>query len=194
MTKRGRTASILGLAVAACAMALGLLTAGCRTHQPEEKATISDEERLVSREDATSLELYFPDADDRLRRESREIPITDEAPTRIRLLIESLLAGPTTAGLFAPLPADIGLGAVQVSPGGIAYLDFESPEGSGPPPSGTRAEILTVYSIVDSVLLNVSEVRAVVLLWNGSQRFSFAGHLDTSSPLTADLDLLVEEL
>ena len=40
------------------------------------------------------------------------------------------------------------------------------------------------------MLLNVGEARAVVLLWNGRQRKSFAGHLDTARPLVANPDLV----
>ena len=43
--------------------------------------------------------------------------------------------------------------------------------------------MLSVYSIVNTVLLNIPEISAVVLLNNGQQRPTFAGHLDTSRPL-----------
>jgi len=195
----GRAGSIRHLAVVLCLAAVALQTGACRSRRSEETPTGTDTrtgadtERLAGDEDATSLELYFPDANDRLQRESREIAPTEDAADRIRLLIEALIAGPTGDDLFAPLPPEVELAAVQVSAGGIAYLDFEAPENSGPPPSGTRAEIATLYSIVDSVVLNVAEVQTVVLLWNGRQRFSFAGHLDTSAPLRANLDLVVGE-
>jgi hypothetical protein len=50
--------------------------------------------------------------------------------------------------------------------------------------------MLSVYSLVDTVLLNVPEIEAMVLLWNGRQPQAFAGHVDTSLPLRADRDLI----
>jgi hypothetical protein len=37
---------------------------------------------------------------------------------------------------------------------------------------------------------SVPSVRSVALLWNGSQRLTFSGHLDTSRPLAADRSLV----
>jgi hypothetical protein len=51
--------------------------------------------------------------------------------------------------------------------------------------------MVTVYSLVNSVALNVPAARRVALLWNGTQRQSFAGHLDTSRPLAPDPSLVV---
>ena len=47
-------------------------------------------------------------------------------------------------------------------------------------------ELLRVFGMVNTVLANDERARAVVLLWNGSQRQTFAGHVDTSRPLVAD--------
>lgn len=61
-----------------------------------------------------------------------------------------------------------------------------------PPASGSREELLRIYSVVETVTVNVPEVRRVVLLWNGVQRESFAGHVDTSRPLAPRDDLVAE--
>ncbi|MEM7357123.1 MAG: hypothetical protein AAF657_40285, partial [Acidobacteriota bacterium] len=59
-----------------------------------------------------------------------------------------------------------------------------------PPASGSAREMLTIYSLVNSVLLNFEEVERLVLLWNGGQMRTFAGHMDTRRPLVANLDLI----
>lgn len=191
MSGRGRSGAALRLSVAVCVVTLGLQLGACRGRPSEETPSPDAGTTPSATGNSTSLELYFPNANDRLQRETREIVETDDATARVRLLVESLLAGPTTDGLFAPLPPAIELAAVQIGPDGVAYLDFDAPQGGEPPASGTRAELAAVFSIVDSVVLNVAEVRAVVLLWSGRQRFSFEGHVDTSTPLTANLDLVV---
>jgi hypothetical protein len=38
--------------------------------------------------------------------------------------------------------------------------------------------------------MNVKEATRVVLLWNGFQRDTFAGHLDSSRPFSPDRSLL----
>ncbi len=47
------------------------------------------------------------------------------------------------------------------------------------------ASCSTVYSLVDTVVLNVEGTKRVVLLWNGVQRARFSGHVDTARPLAA---------
>ena len=49
--------------------------------------------------------------------------------------------------------------------------------------------MLSVYAIVNTVLAAESEIERVALLWNGQQRPTFAGHLDTSRALRARPDL-----
>jgi hypothetical protein len=53
------------------------------------------------------------------------------------------------------------------------------------------AEMQTVYSLVNSIAGNVPQVTQVALLWNGSQRLSFSGHLDTSRPLAPNQVLVL---
>ncbi len=102
-------------------------------------------------------------------------------------------AGAADAAAMAPVrpfPAEVKLGSVQLSADGIAYLDLRWDGHEDPPESGSTEEIQRVYSLVDSVALNVPEVNRVVLLWNGTQRLTFSGHLDTSRALVADRTLL----
>jgi hypothetical protein len=40
--------------------------------------------------------------------------------------------------------------------------------------------------MVNTVLANAERARAVVLLWNGTQRPTFAGHVDTIRPLVSN--------
>lgn|GEM_PF-750839 len=146
--------------------------------------------------DGPRWELFFPGYGKRLYAERRPIPalVEGEAPPdlrdRVRGIVEALLEGPRSAGRVAPLPPGVTLAAVYLGAGGVVYLDFQAPEGAPPPASGSMAELLTIYSVVNSVARNVPEVRAVVLLWNGNQRFTLSGHVDTSRPLLPNPQLL----
>ena len=52
-------------------------------------------------------------------------------------------------------------------------------------------EILTVYSIIDSVVLNVPEIVRVAILVNGSPINTLNGHVDLRRPLSANPSLIL---
>jgi spore germination protein GerM len=139
------------------------------------------------------FDLYFP-AGGGLRAERRELQVSEDPKDRIRKVLLALLAGPAAApnasGLVRSLPPEVKLGDVQLSADGTAFVDLRWPDHEDPPESGSTAELQRVYSLVDSVALNVPQVNRVVLLWNGTQRITFSGHLDTSRPLVPDRSLL----
>jgi spore germination protein GerM len=130
--------------------------------------------------------LYFPSDNAELRVEPRDLKVTEAPKDRIRKIVEALLAGPKAPGLVRPFPEEVTLGAVYLGQEGTAYVDLRWEGHPDPPPSGSTEEIQRVYSVVDSIALNVPQVRQVVLMWNGSQRETFAGHLDLSRPLVPD--------
>jgi hypothetical protein len=101
-----------------------------------------------------------------------------------------LLAGPDTAELFAPLPSTTEIAAVVVGSDGVLYLDLASSEHPVPPVAGSQRELLAAYSLVNSICTNVPRIRGVALLWNGEQRTTFAGNLDTTRPLTPNRRLV----
>jgi hypothetical protein len=98
--------------------------------------------------------------------------------------------GASPEGLVRPFPPEVKLGSVELSADGTAFVDLRWPDREDPPESGSTEEIQRVYSLVDSLALNVPQVNRVVLLWNGTQRITFSGHLDTSRPLLPDRTLL----
>jgi spore germination protein GerM len=137
-----------------------------------------------------ALTLYFPGEDGRLYPERRELEVEPGATARARAVLAALLGGPRLEGLRAPLPAGVELGSVAILGDGIVIVDLRSPGHELPPAAGSLGERATVYSLVNTVLLNVEGTKRVALLWNGVQRESFSGHLDTTRPLAADLTLL----
>ena len=108
----------------------------------------------------------------------------------------------STEQLLPALPAGVGLLEVELLDG-VAYVDLTTVEvGSGTgstraadrpavflerPAMGLTEELLAVYSLVNSLTANNLGIDRVVLMWNGEQRPTFAGHVDTTRPLMADL-------
>ncbi len=138
----------------------------------------------------TPTVLYFPGAGGRLYPEEREMPLRETVEQRIADLVQELLVGPTESSLFPPLSPEVSLGPVHVTADGLVYVDLDAPPEQTRPPWGSKREMLAVYSVVNTVLLNFPEVDAVVLLWNGQQTTTFAGHLDTSRPLRPNRTLV----
>lgn len=137
-----------------------------------------------------AVELYFPGPRTSLGRERRELAVTDDPRQQLRALGRALMDGPSNPSLFPPMPPGVTLRAVSLGDGGVVYVDLVSEDGSPPPAGGTTEERLRVYSLVNSLVLNVAEARSAVLLWNGSQPETFMGHLDLSRPLVPDPSLV----
>ncbi|HSU84370.1 MAG TPA: GerMN domain-containing protein [Thermoanaerobaculia bacterium] len=143
----------------------------------------------AQKSEPVSFDLYFPSGGGGLRAESRALQVSQEPKDRIRKVVEALLAGPKTPGLARPFPEGVALGSVLLSPDGTAYVDLHWQDHADPPPSGSTEEIQRVYSLVNSIVLDVPQASRVVLLWNGFQRETFSGHLDLSVPLVPDRGL-----
>jgi hypothetical protein len=139
------------------------------------------------------VDLYFPAdlTDGGLLRVERRSLATSEAPRdQVHAIVAELLAGPKGEGLTRPLPEGVEVGSVLLAPEGIAFVNLQWKDHEDPPAGGSTAEMQMVYSLVNSITLNVPRVTRVALLWNGTQRLTFSGHLDTSLPLAPDRDLV----
>ncbi|MFL6293633.1 MAG: GerMN domain-containing protein [Thermoanaerobaculia bacterium] len=132
--------------------------------------------------------LYFPANEGRLAGERRELQVTESPRDRSRKIVQGLLAGPKAQNLYRPFPQGVRLGSVLLVDD-VLYLDMIWDGHPEPPSSGATEEIQRIYSVIDSICLNVPQVQRVVLLWNGFQRLTF-GHLDLSQPMPADRSLV----
>lgn len=133
--------------------------------------------------------LYFPADGGALGSERRELQVTESPRDRARKIVQALLAGPKANGFYRPFPEGVALGSVLLADG-VLYLDLVWEGHEEPPGSGSTEEIQRVFSLVDSVCLNIPEAQRVVLLWNGFQRDTFAGHVDLSRPLRPNQTLV----
>jgi hypothetical protein len=69
----------------------------------------------------------------------------------------------------------------------VAYVNLSRE--AGVLPGGSRSELHTVYSVVNSVIANFPAVRRVQILLEDQMVFSLGGHVDLSRPLPADMTL-----
>jgi hypothetical protein len=173
---RRAAAFILGLALALLAGgALWWWLQGRDSGGPEGRPA-----GVAAKPAAVPFELWVPDGIG-LRVERRELQVTSAPKDRIRRITETLLT-PRPGGVRL-FPEGVALAGIQLSKDGTAYVNLVWEGHEDPPPSGSTEELQRVYSLVNSITTNVPEARRVALLWNGLQRPTFAGHLDTSRPL-----------
>lgn len=142
--------------------------------------------------DEVLADLYFPGAGGRLAVEQRALPASETLEERLTSLLEAFLMGPEADDLYPAFPPEVGLGHILVTDEGIAHIDLTITGQNTNLPWGSRQEMLAVYGLVDTVMLNLSEIQGVLLLRNGEQRSTFAGHLDTTRLLLANHDLVAE--
>lgn len=136
------------------------------------------------------FDLFFPADGGLLKAERRELEVTDDPRDRIRKLVGALLAGPKAQGRYPVFPEGVTLGSILLTPNGTAYVDLSWPGHPDPPASGSQEEAQRLWSVVNTITYNVSQAKNVVLLWEGAQRDTFAGHIDTSLPLTNNPEMV----
>lgn len=147
---------------------------------------------IVSQAEGAPLRLLFPGSAGMLHGEERQLIPLEAAEQSIRQLIEALLEGPRSEKLHRLFQIE-GLSVdVLLTQNSRIYLNLLSTELSSPPPMGTHQEMLTVFALVNSIILNFPEIRGVVLLWNGEQNSTFAGHIDTTRPLSVNTSLIAD--
>jgi len=110
-----------------------------------------------------------------------------ELANRAKQVLQKVLEGPTTQGLFPSVPKDTKLLEVFIDDAGVAYVDFSDPL-SANHPGGMLNEQATVYSIVNSLTYNLPEIRHVKILVGGAEKETLAGHL-LLLPLEMDLSI-----
>lgn len=121
-----------------------------------------------------------------LIREHRIITCGQTPDKKAESLLQELLKGPLTKGTrTVPLQARLRGASFDK---GILTADF-SPDLQQHHPGGSASEILTVYSVVNTLTLNVPEIKQVVLLVDGKKIDSIAGHIDCRQPISARPEL-----
>jgi spore germination protein GerM len=157
--------------------------------RPAAQAAASPQEAGTAALTKTTVTLYVPSAsDDRLVAERREIIETPRPADRGAQILSALLDGPESAAALPLAPDGTMLHRLWVRDDGTAYADFSEQLTQGL--AGSSEEILTLYAIVDSLAMNVPEIKTVAVLINGRERETLGGHIDVRRPLPPDPTLV----
>lgn len=132
------------------------------------------------------VHLYFRDAQAAfLRAETRTIRTRLNSTDYGRQIVTELIKGPKKESVQT-LPEHAKIKAFYITASGTAYIDF-APDAFVNYSGGIESELISIYSVVNSLILNSDIIRSVQFIIGGRQVDTLAGHIDISRPLTANM-------
>lgn len=141
-------------------------------------------------QDKKDVFLYFGSAADScLVAEKRTVYGSADPTTLSKNIIKALIDGPVGKNLVRTLPESASCRAFYLTDRGMAYVDFTA-DIRDRHPGGSEAELLAIYSIVNSLILNVDEIKKVKILIEGSEADTLAGHIDLRFPFDANMRMV----
>lgn len=135
------------------------------------------------------VQLYFADpAKPYLTAEDRLVIAPEDPVAFGRLLVRELIKG-SAHGNLPTIPRQTKLRDFFLLNNGTAIVDFSAAFRENHP-GGCRLEQLTIFSVVNTLTLNVPGIKRVKFLIDGAQAQTLAGHLTLEFPFTADMLLI----
>jgi len=152
-----------------------------RAEKELEKKTVPQGRKIVT--------LYFSgEEEEYLAGEKREILNKGDAQEKAKEVIHELIKGPK-GKLIRTVPPRTKLLSLRIDEKGLAKVHFDKTL-SRDHPGGSSAEIMTVYSIVNSLALNFPQIKEVQILIEGEKGGSIKGHLALDRPILSKTDLI----
>ncbi len=129
--------------------------------------------------------LFFPAVDEgKIMPETRSVTWAQSDADRVRQIVLALAEG-SHQGYGRVLPASTSVRAVFIASDGTAFLDLSSDMLSDFEP-GIQTETLAIYSIVNSITINIPSVKRVQFLIQGQQVDTLDGHADLTAAFVPD--------
>ena len=163
-------------------------------NKPDKSLALDQYDKSVQKANAEAsgksvVHLYFSDKENSfLTAEERTFFQPEDLTDFGRVIIEALIDG-SRKGLIRTIPPGTTLRAFYVTQEGTAYVDL-SDKVKDDHPGGVKSELLTIYSIVNSLVLNIPEIDAVKILIAGKESMTLAGHIDLRFPFKANMLLI----
>ncbi len=185
-------AGMAALVVVGAYVAFSVLT----QKAPEERMTgnsVPSDRRATDRQapvpEKTGVHLYFADRDKPyLVAEERILPRSHDRRQYAAAIVNELIRGPEQE-LAPTIPENTTLKALYIASDGVAYVDVTD-DIRTQHPGGSESELLTIYSIVNSLGLNVPEITSVKILVGGRDTTTLAGHIDLRFPFKTNMLLV----
>jgi germination protein M len=132
--------------------------------------------------------LYVADDGVKLVDAEQEVPFAEATADQAKAIVAAQLA-PAAAPRVSAVPPGTTLRALFVTDKGDAYVDL-SREFATAHTGGTTDELLSIYTIVNVLTLNMPAVHSVQVLIDGKEVETLAGHVDLRRPLAKNAALM----
>jgi Sporulation and spore germination len=135
--------------------------------------------------------LFFGSEDGhRLVGVEQDVPLAEGTVAQSRSLVEALLSASPPPPLLRTIPEGTALRGIYVSDQQEVFVDLDAVvriKHAG----GSMQELLTVYAVVNTLLVNLPNASAVQILIDGREADTLAGHVDLRRPLRKNEALIV---
>lgn len=133
--------------------------------------------------------LYFSDTNERfLLPEKRFIPMDKTREGRAREMVKALVDGSKT-GLVNTFPPKTDMISVKIEPDQTARINFGRNLVANHP-GGSASEMATVYSLTNTLIANIPEIKKVRILIEGNEQESLKGHIDIRNPFSFNREFI----
>ena len=122
----------------------------------------------------------------------RDVPFGETPIEQARAIVNAQLEA-SAEPLVSAMPAGTTLRGLFLTAQGEAYVDFSS-ELAHAHPGGSLNEMLTIYTLVNALTVNMPAVSSVQVLIDGKEVETLAGHIDLRRPLAQNLSWVQESI
>lgn len=155
------------------------------------RTQLNEEALQQSGGQAQVITLYFPSyADGNLLPETRSLKLSSDNIKAIRQILLALIEG-SHQGHGTALSPSTTIRAVFLTPDGTAIVDLSQEALSDFQP-GIESESLAIYSIVDSLCANMTQVKDVKFLVQGQEVQTLDGHIDLTGSFAPEPSLIAQ--
>ena len=165
------------------------LWAGCEDPAGQKTVTHENQAHSEKSSDRIVVHLYFSDSDNAFLVSEERSLLARTSPEALGLqIMNALLEGPKQA-LERTIPEGTLLRGFYILKNRTAYVDLSHEIREGHP-GGAQSELMTIYSMVNSLILNIPEIETVKILVEGKEETTLAGHVDLRFPFQANMLLI----
>lgn len=155
------------------------------------RTKLNEEALQQSGGQAQTITLYFPSfAGGNLLPETRSLKLSSDNIKAVRQILLALIEG-SHQGHGTALAPSTTIRAVFLSKEGTAIIDL-SQEALANFQPGIESESLAIYSIVDSLCANITQVREVKFLVQGEEVQTLDGHIDLTGNFAPEPSLIAQ--
>ncbi len=134
--------------------------------------------QTVEKKDLFEGFIYFADEQKiYLKSVKKNFPSSLDSHQMGQEIIRTLIEGPALPQLEATWPKDTKINSFFITNDGKAYIDLALNQKTIEN-MDTRSELLAIYSMVNSLTLNIPKIKMVKILVQGNDALTLAGHVD----------------